>query len=113
MMTKQEVLDTVYHHLLVQGAKSINESGLCLYRGPNGLMCAAGVLIKDEFYDRSIESSGVTSSPVKRALLNSGVSREALELIQDLQSTHDELHPDDWDWRLKEVAATHGLQVPA
>lgn len=49
-MTPQEIFDTVCAHLAGMTAKSINESGMCTYRGPNGSKCAVGALIPDDMY---------------------------------------------------------------
>ena len=67
-MTEQEVFDKVAPHLLTQqvaaygpnpnpGDESQGKS--CLYRGPNGTMCAVGCLIPDEVYNPVMEGSGV------------------------------------------------------
>ncbi len=45
--TAQEVYSQVRKHLLTQKMKSIEEGKGCVYRGPDGLMCAAGCLISD------------------------------------------------------------------
>lgn len=59
-MQPQEIFDTVAKHLFTQGVQSIEEdTGRCLYRGPNGTMCAAGALISDELYVPEIEGYGV------------------------------------------------------
>lgn len=58
-MTPQEIFDTVAKHLFTQGCRSIevDDEGeeSCLYRGPEGRMCAVGVLIPDEIYDPLME----------------------------------------------------------
>jgi hypothetical protein len=58
-MTPQEIFDTVAKHLFTQGCRSIevDDEGeeSCLYRAPEGRMCAVGVLIPDELYDGLME----------------------------------------------------------
>lgn len=58
-MEAQEIFDTVAKHLFTQGCRSIeiDEEGeeSCLYRSPDGKMCAVGVLIPDEIYDPRME----------------------------------------------------------
>jgi hypothetical protein len=58
-MEAQEIFDTVAKHLFTQGCRSIevDDEGeeYCLYRGPEGRMCAVGVLIPDELYRKSME----------------------------------------------------------
>lgn len=51
----QAVFDFIYNHLKTQCAVSEDKSGSCVYRGPNGLKCAAGCLIADDEYTRNIE----------------------------------------------------------
>lgn len=53
--TKKEIFSKVKTHLLTQNKTSENESGRCLYRGPDKLKCAAGCLITDEQYDITME----------------------------------------------------------
>lgn len=58
-MNKQD-----YYDLLVVSAfdgtfPSIDENGLCLYRGPNGTKCGVGILIPDDIYLPNIEGEGV------------------------------------------------------
>lgn len=113
MMTKQEVFDTVYHHLLAQGCKSLDMSDECCYRSPNGLKCAAGVLIKDEHYTEGLEGSNTQTPEVTAALVKSGVPKEALDLIRMLQAIHDDCWTGEWPEHLAELAAENNLQVPA
>lgn len=55
MMNAQEFFDTTVTVLRAQGGPSINEKGVCLYRGPNGRKCAAGIHITDEEYDPTMD----------------------------------------------------------
>ena len=56
--TAQEVFDTVSQHLLTQNAESLSDSGMCVYRSPEGFSCAAGCLIPPEDY--RVEFEGFT-----------------------------------------------------
>lgn len=60
----QEIYNTVRDHLLKQNKKSLgnyivglddNVSNGCVYRSYDGLKCAAGCLIPDSKYKRSME----------------------------------------------------------
>jgi len=51
-------IDAIVAHLLDQGRPSVNESGDCLYRGPDGLMCALGALISPSLYQPYMEGKG-------------------------------------------------------
>ena len=56
-MKAQEIFDTVATHLFRQGhqAMRIIMAIRCLYRAPNGDMCAVGVLIPDKYYNKNFE----------------------------------------------------------
>lgn len=57
-MTNQEMFNFVWDKLAEQGCASstTDDFGIaCLYRGPNGLKCAAGHLIPDEAYNEQDE----------------------------------------------------------
>jgi hypothetical protein len=132
-MTKQEIFNKVYAHLLKQGVKSemllcaenpVVKVMQCAYRGENGTMCAAGCLIPDELYRPSMESRTVVAEEVAVALHNAGVVQELgvyqcgqyrsddLVFIHSLQTVHDDHEPEDWKARLAYVAGQHGLTVP-
>jgi len=55
-MSLQEIFDFVNDAITKQGVPSYDDSlGDCAYRGPNGLKCAAGMLVDDEDYTREME----------------------------------------------------------
>tara|TARA_B100001146_G_scaffold152086_1_gene133687 strand:+ start:242 stop:553 length:312 start_codon:yes stop_codon:yes gene_type:complete len=51
----KETFEYVLRKVVEQGEPSIGETGQCLYRGPNGLKCAAGHLLSDEDYSPDME----------------------------------------------------------
>jgi hypothetical protein len=54
-MTDREIFDKVRAHLLNQGVRAmVNDA--CRYRTPQGMACAVGCLIPEEFYDPMIET---------------------------------------------------------
>jgi hypothetical protein len=57
--TTQELFDYVTSFLLKQGEQSRGLGGECAYRGRDGLMCAVGCVIPDEFYSPSMEGEGI------------------------------------------------------
>lgn len=105
--TEQEIFDQVSTHLLTQGKKSV-KSGSCAYRGSGGLKCAAGCLISDDEYDESFE--GTIFGYVEMESLVKGVSGKSLDLIQQLQSTHDSYNAKTWKDRLIDIAEEHNLK---
>lgn len=106
-VTKQQVFDTVAKHLLTQMQQSTSGKfeTPCLYRGPNGLKCAAGVLIGDDEYCEEMELNS-WNELVKHGL----VPNEHKNLIHTLQGIHDCVPPDAWHNQLKNTAKDLGLE---
>ena len=110
-MTKQKIFDTVVAHLISMKQRSA-ENGSCLYRGPNGAKCAAGVLLPDSEYKPHYEGKVVFD--VLYFEINYG--DDELFLINDLQEVHDE--PSNWlddlgfvgHACLMDIARTHELE---
>lgn len=105
-MTRQETFDIVTKHLLTQNAVSEDEGGTCMYRGPNGLKCAVGVLIPDELHCPSMEGEPADGWMVADILRPLG---HDVELCADLQRIHDIGYTDDWHEALADLACEHGL----
>lgn len=98
--TKEQVFDQVTKHLLQQQNRSLSKDGLtCLYRGAEGLKCAAGCLIGDEEYDKSME--GISWEGLAYGGL---VPSKHLNLIICLQRVHDGFNVEDWKNELIKVA---------
>ena len=90
-ISAQEIYDTVARHLFSQGRKAAVRIGgvySCVYRGPRGLKCAVGCLIRDDEYDRVMENHGVTDLCGRNRLPQRLIPHAALLL--DLQDVHDE-----------------------
>lgn len=103
--TAQQVYDQVKAHLLAQNRKSENEEK-CLYRGPNGTKCAAGILIGDDEYKP--EMDGRQCGWV--SLVEQGiVPADHRFLIAELQNLHDDFSPDRWRIKLEELAVEYDL----
>ncbi len=103
--TAQEVYSQVRKHLLTQKIKSIEEGKGCVYRGPDGLVCAAGCLMSDEEYRAEMERQPWVSL-VNKVL----VPKEHSRLIAALQRIHDMEDPADWEHRLNKLAAYFNLE---
>ena len=86
----QEVFDIVVNHLFTQGRPSYGGVQNCMYRAPDGLRCAVGVLIPDNLYDPEFE--GDTADCVIQKLFNKDRAdwREHKGLLLALQEVHDE-----------------------
>lgn len=116
-MDKQAIYNQVRDHLLKQNAKSQfeTENG-CFYRGPNGMKCAIGALIKDEFYKEEFNRYSVTAPPVLEMLKNSlnlsigeEFSNQDINFMRELQHVHDCYPVKEWQHQLQIVANVHGL----
>lgn len=104
-MTKQEIFDTVTTHLFTQGKRADVGKGSytsCRYRTGEGLKCAVGCLIKDEFYSETYEGSGVYDADVVDAVSKSigiqpGETEDVFSLLGCLQNIHDDAFNSDSD----------------
>lgn len=79
LMTDQEVFNTVWNHIIQQGKPSLDKFGSCLYRGENGEMCAAGVLLPEDYVEE-----GTPADEIPYIVENFNV-----KLVQKLQDSHD------------------------
>lgn len=116
-MNRQDIFNTVATHLLTQNRRAMGPTSdsamyACVYRGPDGLKCAAGVLIKDEHYKPELENNNVHSEIVKEALTASLGEGLEFGFINALQIVHDSYNPCDWPVQLQEFAIANGLTMP-
>lgn len=114
-MTLQEIFDKIATHLLKQGAKSKNTEGRCMYRGPDGLMCAAGCLIDDVHYRDTMEGRSVVDRLIETAIKSSigAVPPAGCGLLLKLQEAHDGRSPEEWRSALRKIAADFKLNADA
>lgn len=119
-LTDQEIFDTVARHLLSQGKRS-TEFGFCTYRSEDGLKCAVGCLIADEFYSAAIEGYSIAQCPefpveadLVFRLFASGVdlsNATTRQLIADLQCCHDTEPPFLWADELYDIGSSLELDT--
>lgn len=119
-MTNQEIFDTVKAHLLKQNARATSRptdtsATLCRYR-LGALKCAAGCLIKDEFYSPDLEGSSVAygfgntdSANRIRAAIQKSIGDFDVDLVSILQKVHDCYSPAQWPEQLAWVAKVWSL----
>jgi hypothetical protein len=113
MSTKQEIFDKVINGLVSQNLQQSHLNDRCMYRGPNGLKCAAGHLIPDEIYEPAMEGNRIGYVVKKYKMLQDidyFVDNEILNMITDLQIWHD-ISPIRLD-SLKKIAETHNVIIP-
>lgn len=116
-MTLQEIFTISATHLLKQRERSEHDTGMCAYRGQNGLMCAVGVLIPDSCYSPHLEGLPATDPEVMGALVSAGVIDSTtpcaqLSLLSELQVIHDNFGPETWESHLQDLANAYGLTMP-
>jgi hypothetical protein len=111
--TKQETFDIVAKHLLTQNVQSVDSNNHCLYRGPDGLMCAAGILIPDQDYTDEMDNNNPSIAElVDKHDMDTWFGHD-MELTSKLQLIHDVHTPDNWFARLVELAKSERLQFNA
>ena len=106
-LTKQDIFNISANGLLKQGKKSVDAHS-CLYRGPNGLKCAIGMLIPDELYQDRFEGQSASDSGAIKTLNVPDTAEYAL-FLDNLQDIHDEHLPNEWDHELVNFAHYYGL----
>lgn len=84
-MTDQETFDTIVKRMRAQGRPSVGPAGGCLYRGPNGDVCAGGAVISDDEYRPDLEGSSI-GTLCAQGLITLANQR----LVSELQMAHDE-----------------------
>lgn len=99
-MTKQELFNRIVTHLRMQGKPAVDGGGACEYRTEDGAMCAVGVLIATDCYNKEFEGVLLCRSEAEAdrrqgllldALEHSGVptDEETLNFLSDAQAVHD------------------------
>lgn len=94
-MTLSEISRRISLHLTVQKARSVGEDDKCMYRDGHGRMCAVGCLIDDAHYRPQMETYGVATPWLQRALVGSlGLEAQRLDcdtttLLHQWQTYHD------------------------
>lgn len=124
----QSQFDKMALHLLTQDQKSRDDTGGCVYRGDDGLMCAVGALIKESAYAPNMEGDAVIDFKVAVALLNSGEFTEEdvcscseesaglsprVAMFNRIQDVHDTCDAGTWPDALRKVAGEFSLNATA
>lgn len=109
MLSEQEIFDKVSLHLLTQNKKSRGPAiEGSYYHGINGLTCAIGCLIPDEYYDPAMEGISIwwlLSGHFETQMNKCGLDiSEHLTLLKELQLIHDYTPIHLWCNYLKSIA---------
>ncbi len=89
----QELYDFVVAAIVKQGRPSVGDNDRCLYRGPDGLKCAAGHVIPDSMYSKKMESLDVGRLSELNLIPESLFPHK--KLLKNLQEDHDEGYPQE------------------
>lgn len=107
-MTKQEVFDIVAEHLLTQNERAYDQHLGCMYRSPQGLKCAVGVLIPDEQYDPKMECGGIYTLNRNFPQLGFKVHEDLLKHLQEVHDGNEST--EHWRSRLRNIALSQKLE---
>lgn len=122
VMTKQEIFDTVLNGLRNQKIPSYKRRDTgdveCLYRGPEGRKCAAGMLIPDDQYRPDMEGQPfvwLVNGTYKHFADVPDHLVEHRNFITSLQQLHDRWAEGaygyySWEGQMKSLATSNGLQ---
>ncbi len=118
-MTHKEMFEKVRDGLFAQGKKS-TKNGMCAYRGENDTKCAIGILIADEYYDKTFEGIGISPLGLeaissKEMILRGAIAKSLgrsldkndLSFFGAMQYIHDTFEPLLWAGKLSEYAEEH------
>lgn len=105
-LTKQEAFDKVLAHLRKQGKAAVSVEGDCVYRAPDGCMCAAGCLIPDNLYSPEFEGTCVSG-------LGIFATHSLSDFLDRLQEAHDEdlrlYGTEVWEDKMESIADEFNL----
>lgn len=120
-MQKQTMFNRVWNHFIVRGNPRSVDPDLaneCLYRGPNGAKCAAGLFISDKRYDPEIEKAPISDHEMK-VYLSRGAAKQVV-FLRELQEAHDNINGshepkkamEEFESSLRKLAKEHNLTLP-
>lgn len=130
-MDKQTAFDQIVRGLLKQMKRSTQKvrtgtrhgvpqfSDMCRYRGDGGCKCAAGFIIPDPLYSPDMEGhmfaylyypkDGAAEDWKLAETLQ--LDHSTVQLVEVLQSIHDNQPPEEWRRQLVLTAREHGLSA--
>jgi hypothetical protein len=114
--SNQDVFDEVLKAIRKQKYIQSNDDskGVCLYRGPNGLRCAAGHMIPNSLYKVQMEGKSVGRLKVIYPEIAKYFENVGGDLLVDLQMAHDirlssEGNSLGWETEMKQIAKDYNL----
>ena len=121
MLDKQLAFNRAVAGLRQQQTRSANESGFCMYRGPNNTKCAVGWLIPDDEYNPEFDNGSGTNLYKVRQHLDPDLGvpdDDDTNFLRSMQRCiHDQLQHDwnneDFEARVAAFATDYNLEIPA
>ena len=117
--TPQEAFNHIVRATRADGyARSEDDNGDCLYRGPDGDRCLAGKILPDREYNPELEGqpvedlAGTAGGPFAGWGKPADV-RSPLWVLVQMQSCHDEIDPALWEQEFQRIAIEAGLDYQA
>lgn len=111
MFTSQQLFDSSVNHLRKQAKKAqISYGTRCVYRGPNGLMCAVGCLIPDNLYSPDFENKTVRTLFNDCSCIRYYFGENNENLLDKLQEIHDICKVQNWEEEWENLANNFGLK---
>jgi hypothetical protein len=121
-LTLQAMFNKVWRHFVVKKGKpsyDVEGGKGCMYRGPDGAMCAIGLCIPDKVYKPDMEGEnvfGISKRPGIEALFGH-IDLKDLAGLQDCHDSNTELSGAQFTTAMRRdlrcFAKIHGLKVPA
>lgn len=105
-----KVLKAIRKQNYVQSEDPLTES--CVYRGPNKVRCAAGHLLPNNLYRKSMEGKSISSVLMNFSSIGDYFSNVDDGLLSELQSAHDAnlgSGKHAWESRMKQIAKYYNL----
>lgn len=105
-----KVLKAIRKQNYVQSEDPVTKN--CVYRGLNNVRCAAGHLIPNSLYRKSMEGMNIDSLLVNFPIISEYFENVHDDLLSELQSAHDNhlaFGKQQWEFAMKKIANTYGL----
>jgi len=93
MPTRQGIFEASLAHLRKQGRTTKSRTTGCLYRSPEGLMCAIGPLIPNDKYSPWMEGRPASNGEISSVVMGTSASLIDRDWLARLQSALHDAYP--------------------
>lgn len=118
-LTKQEMFDIAYNGIVNQGKPGIDSGGDCVYQGPDGSMCAVGLIFDAHGIGglRNLEGDVLEAA----SALDLDLTGEQIDFMDSMQTAHDSAAQtgdilgfmDRFRFNMSMMAEKLGLSIPS